>query len=259
MLLQELVVIAPIFFYAAVFDVDDYFANAVEKFPVVGDEQESALVGVEIFGEPIYLFEVEEVGRLVEQHDVRLVEQELGEHDFGALSAAQFADERVVAERAYAQPARDFLYARFERIKVRLVQLLLHGGGAVDELFQLVLAHVRLGHARISRVQAGGEIEKAFETAFEIVHHRERAVYVRVLIEISHLDPRKPAHFARVLNERTGEYFHERGLARAVQADDADMLAVVHGEIRFVEQDLVVVSVAEPFYRQNTHSKVILA
>ena len=96
-LLHEFVVIAPIFFYAAVFYVDYYFAHLVQKFAVVRHEQKGALVAVQILGKPGYLFQIEEVGRLVQKHYVGFVQQKFCKHYLGALSAAQFAYKRVVA------------------------------------------------------------------------------------------------------------------------------------------------------------------
>jgi len=57
----------------------------------VGHEDDGERVGVQVFLEPVARFEIEMVRRLVEQQQVRLAEQQLGERDAHLPAAGEMS------------------------------------------------------------------------------------------------------------------------------------------------------------------------
>src|SRR3546814_3467588 len=77
--LLEAIVVAGVGGELAVLHVDDAVHRAVQQAAVVGDQQESAGIALRKAFQPERGFEVEVVGRLVEQQQVGGLEQEGGE------------------------------------------------------------------------------------------------------------------------------------------------------------------------------------
>ena len=81
--------------------------HIVEEVAVVGDHQHRARIFLEVVFEPLDAFGVEVVGRLVEQQDRRLLEQQSGERDAALFTAREIFD-RPVGRRAAQRLHRDF-------------------------------------------------------------------------------------------------------------------------------------------------------
>ena len=80
-LLEVFLVVAVVDVQALVPDLDDLVDGDVEEVAVVGDEDVSVGIGAQIVFEPVAGFEVEVVGRFVEQQQAGLLQQQLGERD----------------------------------------------------------------------------------------------------------------------------------------------------------------------------------
>ena len=80
-LLDVLAVVADVVGQLAQVNVGDARDDRIEEVAVVRDENDRVGIGAEIFLEPVAGFEIEVIGRLVEQQQVRASEQELGQRD----------------------------------------------------------------------------------------------------------------------------------------------------------------------------------
>ena len=80
-LLDVLAVVADVVGQFPQVDVGDARDDGIEEVAVVRNENHRVGIGAKIFLEPVASLEVEMVGRLVEQQQVRSSEQELGERD----------------------------------------------------------------------------------------------------------------------------------------------------------------------------------
>src|SRR3546814_5791627 len=87
--LLEAIVVAGVGGELAVLHVDDAVHRAVQQAAVVGDQQESAGIALQKAFQPERGFEVEVVGRLVEQQQVGGLEQEGGESHPHAPAAGE--------------------------------------------------------------------------------------------------------------------------------------------------------------------------
>ena len=119
LLLQVRRVVALVRVGAAAVELEDPLGDVVQEVPVVGDGEDRARVLGEVLLEPLHALGVEVVGRLVEQQQVGLGQQQLAQRDAAALTTGQVGD-RLVGRRA-AQRVHRLLELRVEvpRVGVR--------------------------------------------------------------------------------------------------------------------------------------------
>ena len=94
LLLQVGRVVALVGVRPAAVELEDPLRHVVEEVPVVGHGQDGALVGGEVALEPLHALGVEVVGRLVEQEQVGLAQQELAQRDPAPLTTGEVRDRR---------------------------------------------------------------------------------------------------------------------------------------------------------------------
>ena len=85
---------------AAVVELEDPAGDVVEEVAVVGDDQDGARIVAQVAFQPGHAFGVEMVGRLVEQQQVGLVEQQLAQRHAALLAAGELGDLGVVGRAA---------------------------------------------------------------------------------------------------------------------------------------------------------------
>ena len=90
------------------------------------DQDKRVLVFLEIASEPFDMAGVEIVCRLVEQQDIRLLQQKLCEQDLCALPSAQVSDVRVQSDFHDAERPCDLFNFGIDHVKVMLVKKLLY-------------------------------------------------------------------------------------------------------------------------------------
>ena len=108
----------------------------VEKIAVVRDQHEGERILQQILLEPVAGFEIEVVGGLVEQQQVRLFEQQLGQRDAHLPAAGEFLGAARPVFLPEAQTVQHRAHLRFDGVAVARVEF------ASDAL-------VALGHLRV--------------------------------------------------------------------------------------------------------------
>ena len=87
---QILVVVAAVEMNALVPDLGDFVDRHVEKIAVVRNQHESIGIVGQILFQPVAGFEIEMVGGLVEQKQIGLLQQQLGQRDAHLPAAGEF-------------------------------------------------------------------------------------------------------------------------------------------------------------------------
>src|SRR4051794_29096582 len=95
LLLEVRRVVALVGVEASAVDLGDPLRDVVEEVPVVGDGEHGAGVLGEVLLEPEHALGVEVVGGLVEEQQIRLLQQEAAERDPALLTTGQVRDGRV--------------------------------------------------------------------------------------------------------------------------------------------------------------------
>ena len=84
--------------------------GAVEQRAVVGDDEHSAVVAGQKAFQPLQGFDIQVVGRLVEQQEPGAGLQQAGQAEAGLLPAAEDGHRRGLAHGIEPQPGQDSVY-----------------------------------------------------------------------------------------------------------------------------------------------------
>ena len=217
-------------------DFEDPADHIVEEVAVVGDHQHRARIFLEMAFQPLDALGVEVVGRLVEQQDRRLLEQQAGQRDAALLTAGQILD-RPVGRRA-AQGLHRHLELVVERPAVDRVDLALELAHLLHQRVEIgvVLGIAHLGRNGVEAVDHVGDVAGA---VLDVLEHVLAGVELRLLRQIADGDVlARPGLALKVLVD-AGHDLHQRRLAGAVGADDADLGAVIELQVDVAQHRLL--------------------
>ena len=210
--------------HALVPDLDDAIHRDVEKVAVVRDQHVGEGILQQIFLEPVAGFEIEMVGRLVEQQQVRLRQQQLGQCNahlpaagelLGVARPVFLAKAEAVEHRAdlrvervavvHAEVAGDFVIAVGHLLVLarRWIEL----AHLVGQLFHLVFHRLQVAEDRHALVEDGA----AFQAQ----------AILRQIAEGRVLGARKRAVVERL---DAAQHLQQRGFAGAVRAHQPDFV-----------------------------------
>ena len=218
-LVPELVV-ADIQLDLAVVDVDDVGTYVVEEVTVMRYNEDGALEVRKKILEPADRLNIQMVGRLVEQQDVRLAEQRAGEQDFDLLDVAEVLHLGVQnGVRVQTKAVEQLAGLGLSVPAAHLGELGLELGGLVAVL----LAH------------------DSEQTLVAAEHRVENGLVVEgkvVLLEHAHARLGRDGYRAGGRVEVARQNAQEGGLAGAVRADDAVAVALREFKVYVLEQRL---------------------
>ena len=140
LLLQVGRVVALVRVGPAAVELEDPLGHVVQEVPVVGDRDDGAGVLGQVLLQPLHALRVEVVGRLVEQQQVGLLQQQLAQRDPAALTAGELGD--VGVRRRAAQRVHRQLQLGVDVPGVGVVELLLQPAHLVHQLVGVVGRHL---------------------------------------------------------------------------------------------------------------------
>ena len=203
----------------------DDVRQRAQQVAVVGDEHERTAVLLEELLQPVDGGQVEVVGRLVQEEEVRLGGQyaaQLGTHPPAARKARERLRELLDGE---AEAAEGHLHARFEVVAAQMLERGLH--------LAVFVQHLRVAgiEAFLQGAHAGLQLVEAGDAAHRILQQRLlRRVRLGVLARGADARLALDDEFAVVRRQFAEDDLEERGLAGSVGPDDADAFGGVHAE-----------------------------
>ncbi len=206
-------------------------AHLVQEVAVVRDDDHRRLAVVEHVFQPADGVDVEVVGRLVEQQDVRVGKERLHQQHAQLPARRHFAHRAVVALDRDADAEQQFAGTRLGGVAVVLGELRLQFGG----VHVVVFRRLRVGVDRVALAHAGPHLGVAHQ------HHVEHAlVFVAelVLAQVGHALVLVLGDVAGGRVKRTAEDLHQRGLAGAIGADQAVAVALAELGVDVFEEGL---------------------
>ena len=156
----------------------------------MADDQHRAVIVADHFLQQIERFEVEIVGRLVEDEEVRVAGELAREQQAGAFTARQRSDLGL-------------------------------GEARIEQEFPEIAVDVLLGAEHVDPVAAVGQ---------HLAHRLLRRHQLALLIDDDAVERLGEFYGAAVGGKLAGEETQQRGLARAIAPDDADAVATRHPE-----------------------------
>ena len=221
-LFEVLVVAAAVTDQLALADFDDAADKLVEELAVVRDDENRAGIALQILLEPEQRLQVEMVGRLVQQQQVRLLRQQPGQVRPHHPAAAHLARGPVEILLAEAEAGEDLLGLGFEAIAAQLVEPVMH---VVMDLLRVQ----RLDRVvRLPRLEDAAELRvfrRDGRGQFDDRLVADRRVLLR---QIADRDAAFAGDLAGIGGFLAQDDRKERGLPGAVRADQPDAVLAVH-------------------------------
>ena len=205
----------------------------------MGDRDDGARVLLEVLLEPEHALGVEVVGRLVEEQQVGLLEEQLAQRHASPLAAGQHAD--VGVGRRAAQRVHGLLELSIEIPGVAVVELRLQLAHLGE---QRVVVGVRAAEFFGDLVEPRHQGHRRCHAVLDVAEDGLRVVELRLLVEDPDGEARRHVCLtvARLLD--AGHDAQHARLARAVRPDDADLGAGQERQGDVVEDDLLAVRLA---------------
>ena len=189
--------------------------------------------------EPLHALSVEVVSGLVEQEQVGLLQEELAERDTALLASGEHA--HVGIGRRAAQGIHGLLQLGVQIPGVAVVDFLLQLAHLSEEG---VVVGVGVGHLRGDLVESVDHGLGLGHALLDVLQHRLGLVEHGLLHEDADGVAGREQRVSVGDLVNAGHDLEQRGLARAVGADDSDFGSGQEGQRHVVEDDLVAVRLA---------------
>ena len=217
----------------------------IEKFAVVRNDHDRAGIRRQIFLEPEQRLEVEMVGRFVEHQQVRLLHEQPRQVRAHHPAAAHFARRAVKILFAKAEAGQNLLRLRFQLIAAQFMKAVVR---VVVDFLHVIRCDVMVG---IPGQDEPAELDKFRRDGRGQFQHRfiaGRRAFLRQIAEHDVAFLHDLAGVRLLLAEDDGK---ERGLPRAVRADQPDAVLAVQLQGHVGEQHPSAVSLAD--FRKSHH------
>ena len=173
--------------------------------------------------EPLDTLGVEVVGRLVEEEDIRLAEQEAAECHAPSLATAEIGHQ-CIRRRALESIHRPF-QLRIDLPSAAMLDLLGQLSLPLDQGVHLVVVH-RLAELQVHLLIFPKQVHHFLDTLLDHLEDCLVRVHLRLLLQIAHGVARSPYHLALETLLHSGDDLHQCGFSGAVETDDADFRPV---------------------------------
>ena len=235
--LQEIAPVAWVFVQPEAVEFENRVADHFEEEAVVRDHEQRGLGPGEEALQPLNHAEVEVVGGLVQEQQVRLLDEALGQRDPALFSAAEVVHETIgVVEAEFSE---DFLGLRLVAPSVGPVHGVvsgLQGFGVLALGGLLVLANG--AHGVVVRFKQVGE-------------NRPVEVEPVVLGEVGNAGLPVEGHGAGIGAFDVEQHLHEGAFARSVSGDQGCLLALVQSEVEVLENEPLAKPLGQPLHRKH--------
>ncbi len=232
----------------AAIELEDPPRHIVKEIAVVGDEHNRSLILLQVPLEPRDAFGVEVIGRFVEEQEVGPLEQDFAQGDAPALATRECGDLGV----ARRQPHRIHgdLNAPVEVPPLPGLDGVLHTGLLFQERIHLIGIGT-FSKLSVDFVEPRELGPHAGDGDLDIAAHVEGGVEHRLLRQVASSDAARGPCRADEVRVNAGHDPQERALARAVAADDADLVRRIERQPDVLENVFLTVGFRQLFDRED--------
>jgi hypothetical protein len=210
----------------AAIQLGDTVGDVLQEAPVVGDEHQRAAETAQLFFQPGDGENIEVVGGLVQQQDVRVAHQRLGQGDTPAPAARQLAHGCLRGQLQLADHGLDPL---LQGPSIDALQLLLYPRQLIEVGVRSLLDQLVIPCQQLSRLSQAG---------CHCVVHAQRVAPGQFLLQSCQAHTGAQPAFAAVRRQLTGQYFQQGGFAGPVATQQAQSVTLANSEVCSIEQYL---------------------
>ena len=230
---------------AAAIELDDAGRDMVQEHPVMGDHDHGAAKVADQALEPQDAVDVQVIGRLVQQQQIRLAHQRAGQRDALHAAAGQAADRHVSGE---PQLQQDIFHPLIEPPCIGLFHFMLQCLQSRHRVVVMTVGH-RMHRGVIIDQQPGRIAETVRDRREHVPLERE----VRLLRHIGDLQAVLSPDGAVVEHRLTGQGLEQAGFSGTVAPDQRNALARIQLERRMIQQGHMPEGEAGVVHRQKRH------
>ena len=224
-------VVTGIEFRVSVADLNHPLGHLVDEIPVVGDGQHRALKGMDILLQPLHTVQIQMVGGLVQQQNVRLFQQQPGQIHPGLFAAGEAGKRLNPLLLGDAQAIADFI-----RLHIHVIAAAgLEAVGKIVVLPQLLRRcpglHLLLqcDHVPLQLKQTGIGRAKHILHGVALREHRNLGNQAKTLVGVD-------VHLPLVVVQLPGEDAKQGGFAAAVPSENGNALPLLHIKAQPLQQ-----------------------
>ena len=171
--------------------------------------------------QPVAGFQIQVIGRLVEQQQVRLFEQQLGERDAHLPAAGKFLGALVPFFMRKAQARQHGSHLRFNGVAIAVTELTVQVMETVGHLRVLGPGGIQFAHLVRELFHLHFHLLQRGEHRHALGEHAAAGEREAVLRQVAGADAARDAELAVVERFHARQHFEQRGFAAAVRAHQA--------------------------------------
>ena len=236
-------------------EFQDPAGDVVQKIAVVGYGDDRARIALEVLLQPLHRLRIQVIGRLVQQQDVRFLDQQPAQRHAPALAPREHVDLRL--RRRAAERVHRHLQLALELPAVAGLDLVLQFRLLLQQRIHLVRAHL------LREPAADGLIfgQEPHHPGAALLHHLLDGllgIHLRLLLQQPHGVALGKRDLSQMVLLHPGNDPQERALARAVEAEDPDLGAVEERQVDVLQHlPLGGMDLAHPDQREYDLSIVV--
>ena len=232
------VVVARVRVGAPIPDFQDLVHRHVQKIAVVRHQDKSVGITFKVLFQPVARLEIEVVGGLIEQQQIGLDQQELGQRDAHLPAARKLLRRTRLILARESQAVEHGARSRRERIAVAPLELGLQAVVALGDALVFFARGVEVRHLMRERFHLLFHVEQVPKHRKALFEHAAAGQRKAVLRKVSSGDTLGGGERSIVKRLEAGQNLQQRRLAGAVSAHQADTVARRQEPVEALEQHL---------------------
>ena len=217
------------------------------------NQDEGIFILLEIAGEPLDVFRIQVVGRFVQEQDIRILQEQLGEEHLGPLAPGQFVHLVFQSEVPEPQASGHFFDPGIQIVIVRCFQPFLDFPHFLHEPVHFFRGSAF--HFVVVRQHFLFLFHQVLESGPEGFPDGLPGLQGGMLVQVAHLGPPGPSHLPLIGAQFPRDDGHKGGFPFPVGPHQGDMFAFFQAERNIIENLPSPITVGQMGNIQNTHAR----
>ena len=210
--------------------------DPIEEDAVVRDDDQTAAEVLEVILQPLHRRQIEVVGRLVEEEQRRIGQEERRERGPHPPSARELGERAVLLRDGEAEAGEHAARLRLERVLVVELQVMLQLARAIEQPLHLRIGGIDRGDVAVEPVQLLAHLEEVAVRFERAIEHRALELLRSLLRQIAESGPLRQDARAALGRDLPEHDPQQRRLAGAVRPDERHPVARADHPVEIVEE-----------------------
>ena len=244
LLLQVLFVIAGIEMHAAIPDLDDFVDCDVQEIAVMRNQHNRVRVIGQVLLQPIAGFQIQVIGGFIQQQQVRLFEQQLGQSDAHLPAAGKLLGALVPFLVRKPEPGDHRPHLRLDGVAVAITKFTIQVMEAVGHLRVLDAGGIQLRHFARELFHLDFHLLQRREYGHAFGEDSSAGEREPVLRQVAGANAARDAELSVVQRFQAGQHFEQRRFTGAVRAHQAGAVLGRDHPVEIFKQELLAEALA---------------